>query len=235
MRNFFVTSFIFLILSLNAVQASIVMTGTRVIFPAELKEKTVQLRNPDKQLYIVQVQVDDMGDIKNDGGSSAFIMTPQIFRMEPGTGQSVRLKYVGDNLPQDRETLFYLNFTQLPVVKKSERNVNQLILAVTSRVKLFYRPKGISGDPADIGKSLKFALNGKHIRVTNPTGYFAVIKKASLQIGGRNIVLVDSAVVAPKTDMEWVPSEPVSHLSGGRLHLVLVNDYGVDSEINITN
>lgn len=230
MRNLLVFFIGFISFSFNAAHASVVMTGTRIIYPEQVKEKTIQLRNPDNQLYLVQLQVDDNENVSSDSpGSSSFIATPQIFRMEPNAGQSIRLQYIGSNLPQDRESIFYFSFSQLPILKKSEQTGNQLILAITSRVKIFFRPKGIKGDSADTAKSLVFKVSGGNIFVTNPTAYHAVIKNASLNINGKTISLADSVIVPPRANVEWKSPSPISSLSGGEVRLVVVNDYGVDT------
>lgn len=43
--------------------ASVVMTGTRIIFPGDAKEKTIQLRNTSDQPYIINIHVE--GDAAN--------------------------------------------------------------------------------------------------------------------------------------------------------------------------
>lgn len=235
MRNLLVFFTILTSLMIGVANASVVMTGTRVIFPEQAKEKIIQLRNPDSQLYLMQVQVDDSENVKSDStGSSSFIATPQIFRMEPNSGQSVRLQYIGGNLPQDRESLFYFSFSQLPILKKSEQVGNQLILAITSRVKIFFRPKGIKGNSADTPKSLLFKMKGKNILVTNPTAFHAVIKRASVNINGKDILLANSVVLVPYANVECHPASSISSLSGGRVRLVTVNDYGVDMVTTIS-
>ncbi|WP_163094855.1 fimbrial biogenesis chaperone, partial [Acinetobacter baumannii] len=91
----------------------------------------------------VQVQVDDGSEKKPaDEEDSNFLLTPNIFRMEPGSAQTVLLKYIGNSLPQNKESIFYMNFTQLPASKSEKSGSNQLVLAITNRVKIFYRPQG---------------------------------------------------------------------------------------------
>ncbi|AVR01602.1 molecular chaperone [Pluralibacter gergoviae] len=211
----------------HPVFAGIVMTGTRVIYPADAREKSVQLSNTGTRPYIVQMQMDD-GRPGDGQASDAFVLTPPIFRMEPGAGQSVRLRYVGKALPQDRESLFYLSFTQLPAATTAEQSGNQLVLAVTNRVKVFWRPRGLTDDAEAIARGLTLRLSGNTFHVSNPSGRFASVRRASLVVNGREIRLAESAMVAPKSTAEWRPSAPVSGLRGARLRLVLVNDYGSD-------
>ena len=80
-----------------------------------------------------------------------------------------------------------MNFTQLPATKSEKSGSNQLVLAITNRVKIFYRPQGIEGTPGETAQKMTFSLSGKKIKVTNSAGYFAVVRRASLVINGREI------------------------------------------------
>lgn len=228
MRTFFSLLVLFLPIGIysNAF-ANVVMTGTRVIFLGDSKEKTIQLRNNDDQPYIVNIQVDDGQGSDNN---SMFIPTPQIFRMEPSSGQSVRLIYTGEHLPQDRESIFWFSFSQLPYQKNNEKGQNQLILALTNRVKIFYRPRNIVGKSSEIAQNLKFQVKKNCIEVTNPGGYYAVIRNAELVNRGKKTPLAYSMMIAPQSKVEW-PLHSSAHAlngAGARIHLVTVNDYGVD-------
>lgn len=135
--------------------ASVVMTGTRIIFPGDAKEKTIQLRNTSDQPYIINIHVEDeRGSDKN----VPFMPTPQTFRMEAAAGQALRLLYTGNNLPQDRESVFWFSFSQLPYLNKNDKSQNQLILALTNRVKIFYRPSSIVGKSSDAPKNLTYQV-----------------------------------------------------------------------------
>lgn len=213
----------------NDLLASVVMTGTRVIYPSQTKVKTIQFTNPDKQPYIIQAQVEsENNQVGSPGELAPFTVLPQIFRMEPGMGQSVRLKYSGDPLPQDRESLFYLSFTQLPALKFSDKDANQLVFAITNRVKIFYRPTGITGRSDDTANNLDLTLKEGNVEVSNSGGYYAVIRNAEIIVSGKKIILANSAMVPPKTKVIWKPSASIASLNGAKLRLTLVNDYGND-------
>ena len=65
--------------------ASVVMTGTRVIFPANQNEKTVQLKNKDNNPNIVQVWLDKGNESSTPETADApIIANPQIFKMAIG-------------------------------------------------------------------------------------------------------------------------------------------------------
>lgn len=67
---------------------------------------------------------------------------PPMERIEPDEQIQIRLMALAslNDLPQDRETLFYYNVREIPPRAK-EQNVMQI--AMQSRLKLFWRPKAI--------------------------------------------------------------------------------------------
>lgn len=208
-------------------QASAVMTGSRVIFPSGLHEKTIQFSNPDPQPYIMQLQITTADNQPNP--KSPFVLLPPVFRMEAHSGQTVRLIANGTAaLPQNRESVFYLNFTQLPSIKADLQERNHLAIAITSRVKIFYRPDSLSGNPIDAYKDLQFSLQQGALKVTNPTGYYININAAQFIKSGKSIRLSDPTMLAPMSTAKWQPTQKISSLDGAIIKLTVVNDYGTD-------
>lgn len=75
--------------------------GTRVIYPANAREVTLELTNKGSTPSLVQVWI-DAGDRRIRPGAEAlpFLVTPPITRIEAQRGQSLRLAYVGQGLPR---------------------------------------------------------------------------------------------------------------------------------------
>jgi len=209
-------------------QASVVMTGTRVIYPASLLEQTVQFHNPDAHPNVVQVWLDD-GDREAalDAATTPFMALPQVFRMEVDGGQVVRLLLTDPQaLAQDRESVFYLNFSQLPIRKKTAES-NRLLLMFTSRVKVFYRPEALDATlPPDIGGQLQFAWRDGSLHVHNPTPYHVVVSRAELAAGAQPLALSGATMIAPFADAAW--PAPAGSAASMPLRLTLRNDYGAD-------
>lgn len=229
MRVFPLALFIVSFMIGNIADASVVMTGTRIIFPESAKEKTIQLKNMDSTPYIVQIQLE-----KSDAAINAlsqFLITPQIFRVEPNSGQSIRMINTGGGqLPNDRESIFYLSFTQLPAINKNDVNTNKLVIAITNKVKVFYRPKSISGsmDAEAVANALKFQLISTGLQISNPDSHYLPVRHATLVFNNKTVALATNSMLAPRTTTIWSSSTPISNIKGASLRLVLVNDYGVD-------
>ena len=96
----------FFTLSVSAVvQGSVVIMGTRVVYPATQKSISIRLNNDNESPALVQSWLDD-GDAAAPPESVhvPFIITPPIFRMDSKSGQTVRIVYTGESLP--KENLF---------------------------------------------------------------------------------------------------------------------------------
>lgn len=205
--------------------ANIVMTGTRVIFPSESREKSIQFTNPDGQPYVVEMKLTQQDNKSED--QIPFVIVPPVFRLEPKLGQSVRLiKKGAQTLPVDRESIFYLSFTQLPAIKASDLKKNQLIIAVTSRVKIFYRPKSLTQLQSDAYKELIFSISNGRIKVVNPTGFYISISQANLVTASRTYLLVDSVMLSPKSSTFWQFNGNGLTLRRSKIKITQVNDYG---------
>lgn len=124
----------------NFAQATVSPDRTRIIFNASNKSATVRLTNQSKiDPYLAQSWIEDASGKKTRGYISTL---PPMERIEPDEQVQIRLMALAslNNLPQDRETLFYYNVREIPPRTK-EQNVMQI--AMQSRLKLFWRPKAI--------------------------------------------------------------------------------------------
>lgn len=101
----------FALLWIVAAQASVVMTGNRVIYPAQNKEVNIQLTNHDDFPNVIQVWMDSGNeDSTPDTGQAPFIITPPFFKMAAKAGQTVRLMFSGGNYPKIENPFFTLIF-----------------------------------------------------------------------------------------------------------------------------
>lgn len=217
-----------------AAQASVTMVGTRVIYAAPAKEQALRFANPDQHPNLVQIWFDRGNPLSRaDAEESPFVATPPMFRIEPNSAQVVRLSYVGGALPEDRETLFFLNFLQVPSVKASAADANQLVLTVRSRLKIFYRPQALAGeqDMSRIYRALSFTAGEKDgrqkITAHNPSGYFVVVQHALLgQASPDEVEVAKATLIPPRQEVSWTVPKGAGNASGASLRLKIIDDYG---------
>jgi P pilus assembly chaperone PapD len=211
-------------------QASVVMTGTRIIYPEGTREKVLQLSNKDDHPNLIQLWMDDGKNqslpLKSD---IPFTLTPQIFRMDAQSGQVVRLSYITHDLPKDRESVFYLNFLQIPALKADKQTENKLVLIVNNRLKVFYRPAALKENVDTLGEKLQVTLDsatGDKIKIHNPTGYYISLRDAKLTRNGKTISFATNAMFSPNSLTDLTLPDGVQAQKGELLTLHMVNDYG---------
>lgn len=151
--------------------AGIVITGTRVVYPAGEREVTVKIDNRGDKPVLAQSWVDD-GDAgaSPETANAPFTITPPVNRINPGKGQTLRLMYTGEALPKDKESVFWLNVLEVPPMSKEKQN--QLQMAFRSRIKIFFRPSGLVGDANLAGQFVSWKKVDGGVEGTNPTPYF---------------------------------------------------------------
>ncbi|WP_174848102.1 fimbrial biogenesis chaperone [Yersinia artesiana] len=217
-----------ILMGISFANASVVMSGSRIVYSAGEKEHSVQLTNKDNFPNAVQVWLDS-GDAQStpETGKAPFIVTPPFFRIEANAGQTLRLKYTGSGLPTDRESVFYLNFLQVPPVNKAEKN-NKMLVLMRNRIKVFYRPENIAGRVDQVSGALTFNVSqqGKDVVVTgkNPTGFYATIASGEI-IGSGKKLKMKSEMIPPMSQIQWViPNSSVP--ANAIVNFLLVNDFG---------
>ncbi|ELY3542519.1 molecular chaperone [Cronobacter turicensis] len=215
-RKYILRANIFLLLILlvnNATAGGIVVGGTRVIYEGNKKEAALSIKNNSAASpFLLQSWVDN-GDGKARG---PFMVTPPLFRIEPEEDHELRIAKTG-SLPEDRESLFYLNIRAIP--PSSPEAVNTLKLVVKTRIKLFYRPQALVVDAQTAYQQLKFHLAEGHLLAENPTPFYMVFD--SLKIGATRIQSAD--MLAPFASQRFaLPATETGRVVSWRV----INDYG---------
>lgn len=187
--------------------ASVVITGTRVIFNAAQGEATVRLTNENSWPALVEAWIDD-GDEKStpDTAKTPFLITPPLFRMDAHKDQSLRIVFVpgAQPLPTNRESVFYLNVLEIPPKPTGTQfaGKNYLQFAIRTRIKLFYRPAKLPGDVQKAPDQLTFTPAGNAaIEIHNPTPYYVTID--ALALGANAKPDADNhGMIAPLSDLK---------------------------------
>jgi P pilus assembly chaperone PapD len=98
----------------TSVKAGIQLNGTRVVYPANEREVSLGLVNDGTEARLVQSWVDS-GDVRErpEDSKAPFIITPPMTRVDPGKGQTLRIIFSGTTMPQDRESVFWLNILEI--------------------------------------------------------------------------------------------------------------------------
>lgn len=232
------TKIIYLIYSLfysllvTQADASVTMSGSRVIFPGDSSSKTIQFNNQDNEPAIIQLQmVKADGSLEND---SPFIMVPPAFRIEPHSDQSVRIIHSGKILSTNKESLFYLQFKQLPSIKKSDTNGNKLLITINNNVKVFYRPKSLmENENSNPASKIKFDITHSSLTLRNPTGYFIPIIKLEIQGEDKSYKFIQYKMLAPFSSLTQSLYESLASITNPKIKLSILNDSGAKRDLRL--
>ena len=175
--------------------AGVVMVKTRLIYPANSPSETLHLSNEDDFPYVVQVWTDN-GDDKSTPKTAdgPYLVSPPIFKMEPRSGQSVRLVYTGNNAPTDRESVAYVNFAQIPPSTEGE---NEMSVVVKHRLKVFYRPQKLPVNVERLSEHVVFEKHNKQVTLSNQSPYFLSLSAMKAVDAKGKEVILQHEMVAP--------------------------------------
>lgn len=200
-------------------QAAVVMNASRIIMEG-VSEKTVTFNNTSENPYIVQIESDN-------NQRPDFIAMPPLFKIKEKGGQTVKIKLSSSTLPQDKESLFYMTFTQIPGVKKNEDGSNRLNIVIRSRLKVIYRPKSVNAFTANGENKISYRVQSGKLVISNNSPNVLSIRDIS---NGKH-VLAKKITLLPGDNY----STPADFRISGPLRAVIINDYGMPLNIIISD
>ncbi|ASG54209.1 MAG TPA: fimbrial assembly protein [Salmonella bongori] len=168
--------------------------GTRVIYPAQKKDITVQLMNDSKRSSLIQAWIDN-GDtsLPPEKLQVPFVLTPPVIRVAADSGQQLKIKKLVNNLPGDRESLFYLNVLDIPPNSGESKDKNVIKFALQNRIKLIYRPQGVQKvDKATFSRLQLFKASGG-ISIKNNSANWVTIP----EVKAKNKLNKETLLLAP--------------------------------------
>jgi chaperone protein EcpD len=210
---------IFSVILTTPALAGIVITGTRVVYPAGEREVTVKVDNRGNKPVLAQSWVDD-GDVDAtpETAKAPFTITPPVNRINAGKGQTLRLMYTGDPLPTDKESVFWLSVLEVPPLSKAKQN--QLQMAFRSRIKIFYRPAGLTGNANLAGQSVTWKKVKDGVEGTNPTPYYVSLANIAEDKEGKRPI-AEGGMIAPGGKTFFPLKKSLS-----TIYPSYINDYG---------
>lgn len=207
-----------MLFSFNAI-ASVTLGNTRIIYPSNTLGKDIIFNNNDHSDYIIQAWVDS-GDIDStpENADSDFILMPAMFKIQGKSNQVLRMMYSGQELPLDRESIFYFNFVQFPL---SKTNDNQMVVVLKNRVKILYRPEQLASSLINSVEDLKYKIKSETLNINNDSGYH--INIANIIIKGSNEEqVINNVTIPPFSSLK----ESVTIKNPKEVKVSFINDQG---------
>ncbi len=151
----------------------------------------------------------------------------------------MRIRYTGEPLPQDHESVFWLNVLEIPPEANHDaaEGKNSLQLAFRYRIKFFFRPKGLVGKPEQAPEQLQWQLINKdgkaRLLVSNPSPYNISFGAIEFQSGGKTAKVEDGQLLKSGDKRELTIEGNVGNAADAKVHFYTLNDYGTDEEHNM--
>lgn len=214
-------------------EASVVINGTRAVYPAKQREISVRLDNKRTIPVLVRTWLDN-GDAQASPESSEvpFSMTPPIFRMNADASQTLRIMHTGETMPADRESVYWLNVLEVP--PKADGSSNTLQFAFRNRIKLFYRPTNLAGQPIDAPAQVRWSLiampdgSGMALKGDNPTPYHVNLGTLELKAGTQSWGTRETGGMVKPMSSELFPLEDLGQRPGVpmQVEFKFITDHG---------
>lgn len=206
--------------------SSISVGVSRVVFSEDNSSQSVDINNRSKtQPYLINVGISD--SLSSKEASTNFIATPALFRVEPNSGNTVRILKKSSAMPKDRESVFYFRALAIPAGKAggadAERKVGgSLQVATGNTIKIFYRPSNLPITQKEAMSKLQFVKSAQGVKISNPTPYYISLRNAT--VGGKQLeldVMKGTSMIAPFSSNTY--SGPGLQ---GKAAWTAINDYG---------
>lgn len=210
--------------SLNS-HAAFSLNGTRYVFEGGKKSLSVMVSNESDKKYAGQAWIDN--DDEKDK-NVYFTTSPTFFKVEPKGKQTLRVLDINPGLPQDHETLAWLNVQEIPPAPKAGGNV--LAIALNTRVKLIYRPQILIEGRKEAEKQIKRLNSSGKSFLENPTPYYFAV--TGIKVNGAEIKL-NKNEAAKLAKFEPFSKVQISHSLAGNVSVTAIDDYGANNHYQV--
>lgn len=215
-------------------QAAVLLPSTRVVFDGSRSDVSFTLGN-NGPAERVTLWVDE-GDPNQppETSQAPFAVTPPLVRVDTNSQRPVRIARLGHaKLPADRESMFWLNVRGIAEGgAKPAAGENQMAVTVRSRIKLFYRPQGLAGEPAQAPEALRWHWRQEAggdtttLVIANPTPWHVSLN--TLQAQGQDLLTqLPAGTIAPfseaRVQLTGIPLSPGQALP---LQAQWIDDFG---------
>lgn len=223
-------------LAIPAAMAGLEIDATRFIYPAQEKSILIKMRNTGQHPILVQTWLDH-GEPGEDLSQLRlpFVLLPPLFRLDPAEKKALQLRHTGEAMPQDRESVFWINFLHLPAGQSDNA---ALRIALTSVMKVLYRPVGLPGDPKLAPAQIRWRfLHGSGpkglaplLLAQNPTPYTVSLTTVTLSATRKPVVLKSLSLLPFSTSRFALPATTAAPPpNGAQLTYEAVDDLGISA------
>lgn len=219
------------------VGAATSLSSTRMVILQSEGRGAISVRNVDPAPALVQAWIDDgRTDLPPEQIDTPFQLVPPMARIEADASLPLQVLIVkSDQLPTDREALYWLNVVEIPRedrVSAAARSTDNSMLnvRVRSRIKMIYRPAALQGQPADGIRRMSWTLSadGTTLTVGNPSPW--MVNLAKVVVDGTGEATLDNGVVPPLSTQVF--KLPAAQPGARQVAFQWIDDYGAANAAN---
>ena len=208
---------------------------TRIVAYAQDKETAIEVKNEGQESYLVQSWLEDL---KGNENNLPLVLTPPVMKLGGGQDGRLRLVVLAGEIPQDRESAYWLSLQEIPP-KAKDGVENKLVIAIRSRLKVFVRPAGLNAaGAADAVKQLRWTVEreggGRCLRATNPTAYHVSFGRLEVKVGGSKAVTPEDKTEMTLPQGSHCYAVPAGLKGQTTVTYSAVNDFGGETDVLTT-
>lgn len=225
----FIQSLLITLLASQSTFAAVSLDHSRVIFKQDDKSQSITANNTADKKYLVQSLI--FTNIETESATSEnFTVIPPIVTLKEKSNNALKIipQSLG-NLPNDRESLFYLMVNFIPETKQKNSNDNSNQVGTTFNlstkivIKMFYRPNGIQGHVNEYIDKLTATQANNIITIKNPSPYYYTL--VNIRIDGVPYNSDRAPMVPPFSTLDIKTTKKAS-----KIEWSIINDYGGETK-----
>lgn len=150
--------------------------------------------NQSSTQFLTKVWVEDISGKKTDN----VIAVPPVAFSPPGKQLRFQVAILDTrDYPNDKESLFYLHSHSVPGNGSPD---NALTVSYDMRLKVFYRPKGLSGNMISAIEGLQWSLKNGVLTVSNPSHFHVSLVTYGIE---KDYTEVSNCVIPPGQSVQF--------------------------------
>ncbi|MDX6842872.1 fimbrial biogenesis chaperone [Hafnia paralvei] len=219
----------------NLACSAVLLQKTRVILEPGSNEAELTIDAQKNVSSLVQTWVSG----PDNNVVSHFTIMPSISLLKAGQSQTLRLVYQGDGVPQDRESLLYLNIQDSVAVSDELQGKNAINSSFLQVIKGFYRPNSLTQEgAAEAPLALTWEVRRRNdasfsLRLINPSPFHVVFSGISLvteknkngKISSVTNTSFDYIKPYSTSDIEISNTGNIANIE--KIVYLVINDYGM--------
>lgn len=170
------------------------LSDTRLIIENGRSSVAIVMSNTTSIPFLTKAWIEDASGKRTED----LMVVPPVVISPPNKFSRFQISVLNSqNLPADRESVFYLNTHSAPGNGNPDNTLN---VAYDTKLKVFFRPKGLSGSMADAIESLKWKLKNGVLTATNNSNFNVSVVTIGLD---NNYKKLSGVVISPRTSMQF--------------------------------